>query len=128
MHEQMNLHVMAKMEHFWTRHKNVEIDCACLEEERRILRKENEAVKEKLKQYLQEVAISNGRIGSTKERLRPNSMKIENDAVLGEPARKPSIIRRPVTGVEGNLSVAVRSRSLLQPKIKTPQIHTFYGC
>lgn len=119
---------MAKMEHFWTRHKNVEIDCACLEEERRILRKENEAVKEKLKQYLQEVAISNGRVGSTRERLRPNSMKIANDVVIGEPTKKLLPIRRPVTGVEGNLSVAVRSRSLLQPKVKMPQIHTFYGC
>lgn len=119
---------MAKMEHFWTRYKNVEIDCACLEEERRILRKENETVKEKLKQYLQEVAISNGRVGSTRERLRPNSMKIENDAAFGEPSKKSLSIKRPVTGVEGNLSVAVRSRHLLQSKVKMPEIHTFYGC
>lgn len=118
------------MEHFWTRYKNVEIDCACLEEERRLLRKENETLKEKLKQYVQEVAISNGRIGSTKERLRPNtsSVKIDNGVIVGEAAKKSMDMRRPVTGVEGNLSVAVRSKHLLQAKIKTPQIHTYYGC
>lgn len=115
------------MEHFWTRYKNVEIDCACLEEERRILRKENETLKEKLKQYVQEVTISNGRVGSTKERLRPNSMKIDNGVVFGDATKKPIDMRRPVTGVEGNLSVAVRSKNLLQVKIKTPQIHTYYG-
>lgn len=116
------------MEHFWTRYKNVEIDCACLEEERRLLRKENEALKEQLKQYVQEVAISNGRVGSTNERLRPKSMKIGNNVIVGEATKKSIDMIRPVTGVEGNLSVAVRSKNLLQAKVKTPQIHTFYGC
>lgn len=121
------MHVIAKMEHFWTRFKNVEIDCTCLEKERRGLRKENEAMKEKLKQYIQEVAITNGRIGSTKERLRPKSMKINADTNGAHTSKKYMDLKRPVTGVEGNLSVAVRSKSLLLPKVQTPQIHTHYG-
>lgn len=106
------------MENFWLRFKNVEIDCACLEEERQGLRNENDQLKQKLKQYLQDVSMSNGRIGSIKERLRPQSMKIERrDCIASVPAavsKQP----RPVTGIEGNLSVAVRSKSLVQ-KLKT---------
>lgn len=121
------MHVIAKTEHFWTRFKNVEVDCTCLEKERRVLRKENEAMKEKLKQYIQEVAITNGRIGSTKERLRPKSMKINTDYDAADTSKKNIDMKRPVTGVEGNLSVAVRSKNLLLPKVQTPQIHTTYG-
>lgn len=104
------------MENFWIRFKNVEIDCACLEEERQTLKTENEMLKEKLKQYLRDISISNGRIGSTKERLRPQSMKMMRPicAVVAKSSTKPQ--QRPVTGVEGNLSVAVRSKRLLQSK------------
>lgn len=112
------------MENFWIRLKNVEIDCSCLEQERFELKKENEVLKDKLRQYLQEVSITNGRVGSTTERLRPQSMKIVNpDRQIPICKKKPA--RRPVTGVEANLSVAVRSQHLVQSRIiKTPGIYS----
>lgn len=111
------------MENFWIRLKNVEIDCACLDEERQVLKNENDLLKEKLKQYVEEISVGNGRVGSSKERLRPQSMKIEKPICSAASAPNPiSRQRRPVTGIEGNLSVAVRSKSLIQTKVKTPDI------
>lgn len=112
------------MENFWIRFKNVEIDCFCLEEERLVLRNENDMLKEKLKRYLQDISIANGRVGSTKERLRPQSMKIERPTCVASAPTPLTKQQRPVTGVEGNLSVAVRSKSLLQPKVKTPNVYS----
>lgn len=113
---------MSKTEYFWIRFNNAEVDCACLEEERIELRKENARLKDKLREYLTNVALSNGSIGSTKERLRPSSMKIEKvvhidltPSANGKPKR-----RRPVTCIEANLSVAVRSQKLIQTKSKMP--------
>lgn len=107
------------MENFWIRFKNVEIDCACLEEERNVLKTENEILKQKLKQYLQDVAVANGRIGSTKEdRLRPHSVKIERKICIASAPTPLTKYTRPVTGIEGNLSVAVRSKSLVQSKTR----------
>lgn len=122
----MNLHIAAKMENFYIRTKNVEIDCACLEKERQELKAKNEELKENLRQYLQEMSITNGRVGSTKERLRPQSMKIGriNCTDIKTPLCKVSQTRRPVTGVEANLSVAVRSHSLVQNRIKTASIYS----
>lgn len=106
------------MENFWVRFKNVEIDCACLEDERACLKTENQLLKQKLKQYLQDISVANGRIGSTKEdRLRPHSVKIERTICVAS-APTPLTKPRPVTGIEGNLSVAVRSKSLIQPKVR----------
>lgn len=112
------------MENFWIRLNNVEIDCSCLEQERLDLKKENDILKDKLRQYLHEVSITNGRVGSLKERLRPQSMKIEiPDPRI--PICKIKQARRPVTGVEANLSVAVRSQVLVQNRIiKTPGIYS----
>lgn len=114
------------MENFWIRYKNVEIDCACLEEERQLLRNENEMLKEKLKQYLEDVSVVNGRVGSSKERLRPQSMKIERRACIKSAPTPISKQQRsrPVTCVEGNLSVAVRSKSLVQTKAKLSNIYS----
>lgn len=111
---------MTKMENFWIRFKNVEIDCTCLEEERQGLKNENDVLKAKLKQYLQDVSVTNGRVGSSKERLRPHSVKIEKPMHIASSAPLPLAKqqRRPVTGIEGNLSIAVRSKSLVQTKIK----------
>lgn len=109
------------MERFWIRFKNVEIDCACLDEERNVLKTENELLKQKLKQYLQDISVANGRVGSTKEdRLRPHSVKIERSAIcLASPyTLQPTKQTRPVTGIEGNLSVAVRSKSFVQCKAR----------
>lgn len=122
---QLNLNIVNKMENFWIRFKNVEIDCACLDEERQCLKNENQMLKDQLKQYLQDVSVTNGRVGSTKERLRPQSMKIERPVCIASaPLQLTKQQRRPVTGVEGNLSVAVRSKSLIQTKIK-PNSLTF---
>lgn len=120
---QLNLHIVSKMENFWIRFKNVEIDCACLEEERRILKNENEIAKDKLKQYLKDISMMNGHVESTKHRLRPHSVKIENIPCI-DSLKKVSNVKRPVTGVEGNLSVAVRSKSLVRANVKTSQIHS----
>lgn len=107
------------MENFWIRFKNVEIDCACLEEERNVLKTENELLKQKLKEYLQDISVANGRIGSTKEdRLRPQSVKIERAICVASAPTPLTKQPRPVTGIEGNLSIAVRSKSLVQPKIR----------
>lgn len=113
---------MSKTEYFWIRFNNAQIDCACLEEERVDLRKENARLKDKLREYLTNIALSNGRIGSKKERIRPSSMKIEKlvhidltSSVNAKPRR-----RRPVTCVEGNLSVAVRSQRLNQNRAERP--------
>lgn len=120
---QLNLHVVSKMENFWIRFKNVEIDCACLEEERRVLKSENEIAKDKLKQYFKDISMMNGRGESTKHRIRPHSVKIENVPCNGS-LKQFGNVKRPVTGVEGNLSVAVRSKSLVKSNVKTPQIHS----
>lgn len=113
---------MSRTEYFWIRFNNAQIDCACLEEERVELRKDNARLKDKMRDYLKNVALSNGRIGSTKERLRPSSMKIERvvnidltQSANGQPRR-----RRPVTCIEANLCVAVRSRKLVENKAKIP--------
>lgn len=107
------------MENFWIRFKNVEIDCACLDEERNVLKTENEMLKQKLKQYLHEISVANGRIGSTKEdRLRPQSVKIEHKICMASASTPLTKQPRPVTGIEANLSVAVRSKSLVQPRIR----------
>lgn len=113
---------MSKTEYFWIRFNNAQIDCACLEEERVELRKENARLKDRLRDYLTNIALSNGRIGSTKERLRPSSMKIERviHIDLTSSANAKPKRRRPVTCIEGNLSVAVRSQFLVQNKPKIP--------
>lgn len=123
---QINLNVVSKMENFWIRLKNVEIDCVCLDEERQELKHENDTLKEKIKQYVEEISVVNGRVGSSNERLRPQSMKIEKPicAAASASAQIAKQQRRPVTGVEGNLSVAVRSKNLLISKVKTPDIFT----
>lgn len=122
---QVAMSIMSKTEYFWIRFNNAEIDCACLEEERIELRKENARLKEKLRDYLTKVAVSNGRIGSTQERLRPSSMKIERvvHVDLTSAANGKTRRRRPVTCIEGNLSVAVRSQKLIQNQ---PKISSFY--
>lgn len=113
------------MENFWIRFKNVEIDCACLEQERNELKKENDLLKGKLRRYLEEISITNGRVGATEERLRPQSMKINRIQCTSVPntSKKFKNLPRPVTGVEANLSVAVRSHNLVPIKTKIPDVY-----
>lgn len=118
------------MENFWIRYKNTELDCACLEEEKINLKKENEQLKDQLRKYLQNMSLTNGRVGSTKERLRPHSMKIEKLAQINVDAPKcavqvkQNLSQRPVTGIEGNLSAAIRSHQLTQRRIKPCSIYS----
>lgn len=114
-----------KTEKFWIRYNNAQIDCACLEKERSELRKQNALLKEKLKEYLTDISISNGRVGSTNERLRPSSMKVEKVVEIDLRTHPLLFVngnhgprRRPVTCIEGNLSVAVRSEQINKAKSK----------
>lgn len=126
---QRTLFVLTKTEHFWIRYNNAQIDCACLEKERAELRKQNALLKEKLKEYLTDISITNGRVGSTNERLRPSSMKVEKVVQIDLKTHpllfvnaNRGIRRRPVTCIEGNLSVAVRSQTLNVEKSKAPDV------
>lgn len=113
------------MDNFWIRYNNARIDCVCLEKERVDLKKENTLLKEKLREYLTNMTISNGRIGSTKEKLRPSSMKVEKVVHIDLCSTGAKAFRRrPVTCIEGNLSVAVRSHKLVDGKFKTPDIYS----
>lgn len=119
------------MENFWIRYNNARIDCACLEEERAALKRENAILQQKLKEYLSNVCLNNGGFHSETERLRPSSMKVEkivhidlatnNQTVIKSEKSKVSR-RRPVTSIEANLSVAVRSQKLIQERTRTPCI------
>lgn len=121
--------VMDKMENFWLRYNNARIDCLCLEQERASLKSENLVLKQKLREYLTNMAISGGNAESSNERLRPHSMKVEKlvtidlrknaSEMMSEKNRSK---RRPVTCIEGNLSVAVRSQKLLEERVKIPDI------
>lgn len=118
------MEILSKMENFWIRFNNARIDYACLNEEKQALKRENEELKMKLKVYLTNVTIAGGSGGNARDRLRPTSMKIERIPNFDLP-RLPDKTerRRPVTCIEGNLSVAVRSQMLIKGKFKMPQIY-----
>lgn len=119
--------LLSNLENFWLRYNRVRVDTSSLAEEKQSLRDENIRLKEKLKDYLTSVTATTGAGGTNETRLvnRPSSMRIERilhiDVTKSMSLNKP-IKRRPVTCIEGNLSVAVRSRSLLNGKLKTPNI------
>lgn len=125
--------VVSNLENFWLRYNNARIDCACLSEEKLALKEENRELKEKLKAYLTTVTIANGGGGNAKDKLRPSSMKVERvghiEASNGLAGRGLKDRRRPVTCFsvvqEGNLSVAVRSKTLSSGKFrKEPEIYS----
>lgn len=116
------------MENFWIRYNNARIDCECLDDERAALKRENTILQQKLKEYLSYVSLNNGGFHSETERLRPSSMKVEkivhidlvtNSQIVtkNEKSKVPRI--RPVTSIEANLSVAVRSHKLVQDRSRT---------
>lgn len=130
---QETLNALSQMDNFWIRYNNVRIDCASLEEERSVLKHENQLLKAKLKQYLSSVCLNGGGFQSDAERLRPSSMKVEKIVHIDLATNSQTIYkkdkmqsgnlrRRPVTSIEANLSVAVRSEKLLQAKTRTPCI------
>lgn len=119
------------MENFWIRFNNARIDCACLEEERTALKRENLMLQGKLKEYLSNVTLNNGGLNSAIDRLRPSSMKVEKIVHIDLATNSQTVVkngnekahrRRPVTCIEGNLSVAVRSHKIAQEKARVPCI------
>lgn len=128
---QETLITLGQVENFWTRYNNARIDCASLEEERTALKRENIILQQKLKEYLSNICLNNGGFQSESERLRPTSMKVEKIVHIDLATNSQTIIksgnkklprRRPVTSIEANLSVAVRSQKLIQERIRAPCI------
>lgn len=117
---------LAQLGPFWERFNKVRLDCACLAEEKAQLLQERVQLKIKLKTYLVEMSMDNS-TGNTQLRMgdqqRPKSMTVHKVPYGGQ--EHPRTVsshtehkyRRPITAIEGNLSVAVRSRKLAD-KIK----------
>lgn len=109
---------------FWDRYNKVRLDCACLIEEKAVLVQENNQLKMRLKNYLVDISMqSSGSTGNNALRLgqRPKSMTIEKLECIEvgsiSNGRRSTATRkycRPVTCIEGNLSVAIRSQKLLK--------------
>lgn len=106
---------------FWDRYNKVRLDCACLVEEKATLLQENCRLKMRLKHYLVDISMQSSS-GNNALRLgqRPRSMTIEKVECIevgrlksGSGPRQGSKYSRPVTCIEGNLSVAIRSQRLL---------------
>lgn len=115
---------LSKMERFWDRYNKIRLDCACLMEEKSCLLLENRRLKIKMKKYLVDLTMRNA-TGNRMAQLaqRPKSMTIEKVECI-ELSRIKSTNRtrsgnnyRPVTCIEGNLSVAIRSQKLLAPRM-----------
>lgn len=108
------------------RFNNATIDCACLADEKSVLKQQNRNLKNKLKMYLTNVTLFEGSGGRADAKLRPNSMRVERcgaavtlyaqEVLNGDASNRLHQRRRPVTCIEGNLSQAVRGRSLVASK------------
>lgn len=108
--ENVSLEILAKTKNFWKRLNGVKLDNIHLEERKIELKKENEQLKEQLREYLSELKTLNGQASSNTKQIRPQSMKIER---VKDPEIKNRITKRPVTSIEANLSVAVRSQKII---------------
>lgn len=130
---QETLTILSDMEHFWMRFNNATIDCACLADEKSVLKQQNRNLKNKLKMYLTNVTLTQGSGGSPDEQLRPKSMRVDRcgasvngyaqEVLNGGESNRLHQRRRPVTCIEGNLSQAVRSRSLVEPRVRMPDVY-----
>lgn len=123
--EQSKNHLLHHFENFWIRFNTARIDTATLDEERATLKEENKNLKNKLKDYLTNMTVATGAgVEVTDGRFvqRPSSMKIEKviHIDLTKSTEVKHIKRRPVTCIEGNLSVAIRSQKLVQNKGRFP--------
>lgn len=117
--EEATFELMSKTGSFWTRLNSAQLDCNDLERQKAELQHENVALRDELRKYLAEVAVKNGKIGSNHEKLRPKSVKIDRIPSFDTSVERH---RRPATSVEGNMSVAIRSQTLLSNKNKTLNI------
>lgn len=114
----------AQLGQFWDRYNKVRLDCACLIEERAALQQDNSRLKMRLRNYLVDISMQNtsgdrtNRVGQ-----RPKSMTIEKVECIdlgghrAKTAQRQGHRYRPVTCIEGNLSVAIRSQKLLQARL-----------
>lgn len=121
-----------QLDYFWRRYNKTKIDCACMKEEKQALKGENIRLKAILKEYLVNINICTGTtIKSRGDQMisRPQSMKVEKVMHIdlgktslgkGEPRGR----RRPVTCIEANFSVAVRSKKLLEMYERPPEIYS----
>lgn len=110
-----------KLDKFWDRYNKVRLDCAFLIEEKSNLIQENQQLKTKLKQCLVDMTMQ-GSGGNKVVQVgqRPKSMTIERIQYI-EVSQTSNQSRRNirsgnnyrVTAIEGNLSVAIRSQSLI---------------
>lgn len=112
----------AQLGQFWDRYNKVRLDCACLIEEKALLQQENNRLKMRMKNYLVDISMHTT-VGDRSLRLgqRPKSMTIEKVECIelggirsANESRHANRYRRPVTCIEGNLSVAIRSHKLMQ--------------
>lgn len=123
--------ILSDLENFWIRFNNARLDCACLAEEKAVLKEENRDLKEKLKVYLTNVTIADGSGGNAREKLRPNSMRVERVGHIEFGQGSSELIknkllrqkRRPVTCIEANLCNAIRSRNLVSGRFKMPDVY-----
>ncbi|GAB0088940.1 coiled-coil domain-containing protein 65 [Sergentomyia squamirostris] len=116
--------LFSRMENFWIRFNRARLDCAYLQEEKVTLQQSNRALRQQLREYLVAVTMKSTRCGDAHLLgRRPRSMKVEKVVHIELPRRKMQTkVRRPVTCIEGNLSVAVRSERLVQSKFRPPQL------
>lgn len=122
-----------QLDYFWRRYNKTKIDCACMKEEKQALKTDNMRLKAVLKDYLVNINICTGTtIKSSRGETfipRPHSMKVEkvmhidlNKTSLGKGEMRAR--RRPVTCIEANMSVAVRSQKLLEMYDRPPEIYS----
>jgi hypothetical protein len=111
-----------RLEKFWQRYNNAKIDCCCLREEKLTLQADNHQLKLKIKNYLMSVNMASGCVTNSGYNMeysvnRPQSMRVERVIHIDIEAMKAERkTKRPVTCIEANLSVAVRSERLMTIK------------
>lgn len=121
-----------QLDYFWRRYNKTKIDCACMREEKQAMKSENIRLKAVLKDYLVNINICTGTtIKSRDEQFipRPQSMKVEKvmHIDLGKTSLGKGELRgrrRPVTCIEANMSVAVRSQKLMEIHDRPPEIYS----
>jgi hypothetical protein len=106
-----------RLEKFWQRFNNAKIDCCCLREEKLTLQADNHRLRLKIKTYLMSVNMATGCVTNSGHNMdyatRPQSMRVERVIHIDIEAMKAERkTKRPVTCIEANLSVAVRSGTL----------------
>jgi hypothetical protein len=126
--KQQALDVTQRLEKFWMRYNNAKIDCSCLREEKVMLQADNHRLKLKIKNYLMNVNMAAGCVGNSRNGgliSRPQSMIVERVVHIDiESMKLRNKKKRPVTCIEANMSVAVRSVKLMAIRNFEKSIHS----